>query len=196
VNEASDKNNCGGCGKVCGGSQACSNSQCISNCTYPGGGYGVTAGATVSPNVAFNLYAPGAGSPTLISIKNFFDCDGSKGINALLVVYGGTWCSVCQSKAAALPGEMQTWGPAGVYVLEVLHDCNGAGDALNWRNQFGLNVPKVYTGWDNDFQFKSGAYTSDPFRVLINPRNMQIVKTFTESSGTDDEAYNLALQNQ
>jgi hypothetical protein len=53
---------------------------------------------------------------------------------------------------------MQTWGPAGVYVLEVLHDCDGAGDALNRRNNFGLNISKVYVGRDNAFQFKSDAY--------------------------------------
>jgi hypothetical protein len=116
---------------------------------------------------------------------------------ALLVVYGYTTCSYCQALASSLPSHMQTWGPAGVYVLELLHDSNGAGDASNWRSQFGLNISKVYVGWDNAFQLTGPAYTSDPYRVLINPRNMKITETFTEyGGGTDNDALTLAQQNQ
>ena len=55
----------------------------------------------------------------------------------------------------------------------------------------------MFTGWDNVFQLKSAAYTSDPYCVLINPRNMKITETCTVySGGQDSDAYNLALKNK
>ncbi|MFP6683380.1 MAG: hypothetical protein VB934_01655, partial [Polyangiaceae bacterium] len=48
-------------------------------CQYPAGPYGVGQGQTVPPNLSWQGYAPGASSPSTISIQQFFDCDGAKG---------------------------------------------------------------------------------------------------------------------
>ena len=54
-------------------------------CQYPTGPYGVSVGEVVPPTLSWQGYKPGASSPSTISIKDFFDCDGTKGINALMV---------------------------------------------------------------------------------------------------------------
>ena len=53
-------------------------------CEYPAGPYGVAVGQTVPPTITWQGYAPGASSASTISIQDLFDCDGSKGIDALL----------------------------------------------------------------------------------------------------------------
>jgi hypothetical protein len=56
-----------------------------SNCMYPSGPYGVKEGDTVPSTLTWQGYRPGDSSPSTISIEEFFDCDGTKGINALMV---------------------------------------------------------------------------------------------------------------
>ena len=53
-------------------------------CQYPAGPYGVGQGQTVPPSLSWQGYAPGASSPSTLSIQEFFDCDGAKGIHAIL----------------------------------------------------------------------------------------------------------------
>jgi hypothetical protein len=54
-------------------------------CDYPTGPYGVGTGQTVPPDLAWQGYAPGSDTPTTVSIQDFFDCDGLKGIDAVLI---------------------------------------------------------------------------------------------------------------
>ncbi len=55
------------------------------NCTYPPGPYGVDQGEVVPPTISWQGYAPGASSPTTITTQDLFDCDGSRGIHAVIV---------------------------------------------------------------------------------------------------------------
>jgi thiol-disulfide isomerase/thioredoxin len=167
-------------------------------CSYPGGGYGTSAGAVVAPSVSWNGYAPGAGTPANLSIQSFFDCDGSRGINALLLVYGAGWCDACKEEAAALPALMQSWAPAGIVIVELLVE-TAAGNpattqtAAQWRDAFKLD--KCYVAADPSFQLQSAVADSFPYKVLVDPRTMAIVSTYTGETG-DEAVLQLALKNQ
>ncbi len=52
-------------------------------CEYPPGPYGVGMNETVPPTLSWQGYAPGAASPSTITIEQLYDCDGSRGIHAL-----------------------------------------------------------------------------------------------------------------
>jgi hypothetical protein len=54
-------------------------------CTYPSGPYGVAQGQVVPPTLSWQGYAPGSNTVTTITPEDLFDCDGSKGINAVMV---------------------------------------------------------------------------------------------------------------
>ena len=54
-------------------------------CVYPSGPYGVAQGQTVPPTLSWQGYLPGASTPTTITMDSFLDCDGSRGIDALVV---------------------------------------------------------------------------------------------------------------
>lgn len=53
-------------------------------CEYPAGPYGVAQGQVVPPNLTWQGFAPGSSTAETISIVDFFDCDGSRGIHAVL----------------------------------------------------------------------------------------------------------------
>jgi len=53
-------------------------------CEYPAGPYGVGQGQTVPPNLTWQGYAPNSNSVSTIKIEDFFDCDGTRGIDAVL----------------------------------------------------------------------------------------------------------------
>ncbi len=55
------------------------------NCEYPAGPYGVELGDILSPELAWQGLIPHADSIRTIRADNFFDCDGSLGIHALLI---------------------------------------------------------------------------------------------------------------
>ncbi len=67
-------------------SSTSSSSTTSSGCTYPAGPYGVAVNATLSPSLSWQGYDEGpVGQVTTIALQDYFDCDGSKGINALMV---------------------------------------------------------------------------------------------------------------
>jgi hypothetical protein len=168
------------------------------SCSYPTAGYGTNPGNVVASSTQWNGYAPGAGTTSNISIESFLDCDGTQGINALLIVYGAGWCSACQEEAALLPGLMQTWGPAGIVVVELLVETSSGSPATSqtakaWRDAFQLT--SSYVAADPDFQLESAAADTFPYKVLVDPRTMKIVAT--DMGGTSDDAVmQLAQKNQ
>ncbi len=53
-------------------------------CEYPPGPYGVAVGQTVPPNLSWQGFTPGSDVATTVTIQDFFDCDGTRGIDAVL----------------------------------------------------------------------------------------------------------------
>lgn len=58
--------------------------------TYPAGPYGKTAGTTI-PNITWKGYRDGTGDWTDISLLDYYDPDGSRGITALLIETAAQW---------------------------------------------------------------------------------------------------------
>ncbi len=54
-------------------------------CEYPQGPYGVGQGQTVPPTLSWQGYAPNSNSVSTITSEDFFDCDGLRGIDAVLI---------------------------------------------------------------------------------------------------------------
>jgi hypothetical protein len=168
-------------------------------CSYPVGPYGTSEGKVVDSAWVLDLFAPGATSIAQIAIKDFFDCDGSKHINSLLIVSGDAWCSDCQNEASQFPDEMSNgWRAAGVVVIDLIvqdanHDAATQQTAALWRSTFGLDIPGVYVGYDPAYHMESPASGSVPYKTLVNPRDMTIVSTYTATD--DGPALQLAHQN-
>lgn len=167
-------------------------------CTYPGGPYGVTPGSIVAPTLSWQGFVPGSSSAGGFGAEDLFDCDGSRGIHAVLISYAAGWCAACKTEASHLPQTMATWGPAGVVVVELLLETSGGSPAdvstaQQWRDMFGLH--EVYVAADPGFAFESAAADALPFKVIVDPRDMTIVRAYTGDS-YDYEVLALAQGNQ
>jgi thiol-disulfide isomerase/thioredoxin len=169
-------------------------------CVYPSGPYGKTAGTVLSPSSTWQGYEVGAAAVTTISATDLYDCDGTKGINALLLDESATWCGACQQEAQALPGQMSTWSPQGVKVvtLMVQNASSQPADtstALDWRNTFSLSST-VAVAADPAFSFAHSGSNGLPMNVLVDPRTMNIVSVVEGYGGADPAVSQLALKNK
>ena len=56
-----------------------------SGCTYPKGPYGIVAGKTLPPRLRWKGLAPGSNRATTVTASELFDCDGRRGIHAVVI---------------------------------------------------------------------------------------------------------------
>jgi len=169
------------------------------NCTYPPGPYGTSVGKIVDPNLSWQGYVEGAATATTISIQDYFDCDGKRGINALFVSQAALWCGACQSEAAELNGHMAGgWTAKGIDVLVlVIEDKMGNPAQLKhaeaWKNTYKAN------GWsaaaDPKFSFKGPGSNGLPLGVIIDPRTMKIIDKSEGYDPTNTTLVQLAAKN-
>lgn len=169
-------------------------------CTYPAGPYGITTGNVLNPALSWQGYAPNASSPSTLTARDYFDCDGTKGINALYIDVSSMDCPACQAEAQDLPGQTSgTWGQDGVRVLTLLVG-NASGnppalpDAQSWISAYGLGAVAVCIDPYNTF------YTPDltaiPDGILVDPRTMIIVSVSQGYGGPDPAVDALARKNK
>lgn len=168
-------------------------------CVYPSGPYGTSQGSTVAPTHSWQGYVAAGAPQSAIAMQDFFDCDGTKNINAVLVIESTVWCGACRNEAAGLQSRMQSsWGSAGVKVMQLLVENNSGGpgspnDGAWWINNFGLKTVAVAA--DPNFLLRSPASTAYPYKVLIDPRTMKVVRTYT-GGYYDSQVLQLAQSNQ
>jgi hypothetical protein len=122
-------------------------------------------------------YAPGSTQAGTVSLSDYADPDGSKGINALVISTGRTNCYWTVAEAEALPQLLATtWKDEGVQELQLLIK-DDAGQpatddtALQWKLQYGATWTVAA---DPGFTFAHQGTNGLPVRVLVNPRTMLI----------------------
>jgi len=153
--------------------------------TYPTDNLGFGAGQTLADHT-FDAFLPSApmGQTAKISLHDFYDPDGSRGINAIIVITSAEWCGACMAEASTLQGKIQqTWGSQGVQVIEfMLEDTQmrrtpdmvqAAAD--RWRARF--NLTDMIVGIDPSFYFATGVSGTIglPLNDVVDPRTMNVV---------------------
>lgn len=169
-------------------------------CSVPGATVGVATGDQV-PTLHWKGYEAGSATLGTVFTEEFHDCDGKKGITALLVDTSAIWCGPCQSSAKDIHDNMQgEWAQKGIRVISlVAQDAFGGpastDDALAWRNQFQLDDSAVAA--DPLFNFAPADQTTVglPIEVVVDPRTMQIVDTQQGYTGHYSALTDLADQN-
>jgi hypothetical protein len=155
-------------------------------CAYPDGPYRKQVGSTLDPSLTWQGFALGANDPTTVKVTDFYDCDGTKGVSALLLDESATWCGECQVEAMKLAplasGDWVQQGVAWVTLMyqEQLDQPATTSTALAWRNQFGLSHSTVcadpqWTLESYGIDPSSGAVNGFPTNAVVDPRTMRIV---------------------
>jgi hypothetical protein len=168
-------------------------------CTYPAGPYGVDQGSTLAPTLSWQGYAAGSSAVSTLHASDLFDCDGTKGINAIVLDESATYCPACQAEAQDLEAQMMsTWRSEGVaFVTLMAADANEnpatLQTALDWRTTYGLQEVGVYA--DPAFLLYSPMITGIPANYLVDPRTMKILTVSEGYTGPDPDVDQLAKKN-
>jgi hypothetical protein len=186
-----------------GGSGTSSTHEAATACAYPAGPYGTNVGDVVDPTLSWQGYLDDGTTAQTVAMKDYLDCDGSKGINALLLDESATWCSDCEAQAQRLAGEVgTTWASQGVHVVTLMAQDQTESPAtlataLSWRNEYALTTGAVCAdpAWTTKlWNGASAGGNGFPTNVVIDPRTMKIV-ALKDGADLDDTVTNLAVAN-
>lgn len=188
-----------GAGEGGNGTGTGSSSSGTTQCVWPEGNFGTAVGSSVRENLTWQGYRPGEDAISDISIGEFFDCDGSKGINALLFITSATWCGNCQAEAQQVSAKTAgSWTDLGIQVVTLMiENIEGAptttDTALEWRDSFNLVNSPVTA--DPSFSFAHNGTIGLPLQIIVDPRTMTIVDSVEGYSGEHSSLESLASQN-
>jgi hypothetical protein len=173
-------------------------------CPYPSGPYGVAVGKVLSPTLQWQGFLPNATTPTTVPISDLYDCDGSKGINAIVVDSAGQWCVACQGVAQEIPtwlsAKGDNWAKMGVQFLNLVIQNNDYEPATittaqQWRSLWMLT--SIYVVADPNDTFPTDEL---PYELLVDPRTMKVLRDLTtdttaNADGSDPNVTALAKKN-
>ena len=150
---------------------------------YPAGPFGLKKGQ-IFPNLTLHGYRDGAGAWTDITLKDFFDPDGAKGINGIYLTVSAPWCAGCVAEAKAFPALYRDkYQPKGAHLITALVQDAASKPATQktvdaWIAAYGTNYDVVA---DPDLITVRMDPTSSgslalPYNYVIDPRTMRITQ--------------------
>lgn len=188
-----------------GGGSSSSSGMMMTQCKYPTTGLGFRVGDVVPPKhtwQGFGDNTKATDKPTTVSLDDYYDCDGSKGINAVLVDTSALWCGACQQAASTLTAEIKaSWAALGIRVITLMVDDAQPGmpatikTVQGWKAMFNLSNSTVVA--DPGFTFAPPGVMSVglPVEDILDPRTMKLVDSQEGFSGDYSTLIALAKKN-
>jgi hypothetical protein len=115
-----------------------------------------------------------------ISLSDFYDPNGDKGLTHIVLTSTAIWCSVCQYEYEdfRVGGRAESYGDRGVVFFGALFEDADSDparpeDLVAWAETFDVSFPFVL-----DPSFKLGGFfdrTATPMTMVIDTRTMQVV---------------------
>ncbi len=152
----------------------------VTVCEWPEApSFGVSQGMTLPDYLQWQGLPENSDESAQISIQDYYDCDGTRGINALFITTSQFGCGACTQEAQELQGKMDGgWRDMGIHVLTLLLD--GPGEAtptiescLTWKQQYGF--VDIAVAPDANFSMVPGSSVGTPQGTIVDPRTMQVV---------------------
>lgn len=149
---------------------------------YPEGPYGLLRG-NIFPNLTFKGHRDGVGDLVDISMSDYFDPDGKKGITGVYFIVAAQWCGPCNIEAENAPkiyeGSYRKRGAR--YVSVVIEDTNGKPsteatlDAWISDHKITFDMGLLPSAADHSsLALPDGPNVGLPHNYIIDPRNMGI----------------------
>jgi hypothetical protein len=136
----------------------------------------------MDPTLTWQAYAPGSTTPTTLKLSDLYDCDGSKGINAIVLDTSAQWCIACQGEAQSIPTWLGAtgqgagnWTALGVQFVTLMIQTNLTEPATittaeQWRTLYGLTG--IWVAADPGVTFENT--NALPMNMLVDPRTLKI----------------------
>jgi hypothetical protein len=146
-------------------------------CPCPAGPVGgIDVGNSLPWMITWGGYPDNSETLTDIPLSDYSDCDGSLGINALLVVFASESCADCAIQADAVAANLPTWSSLGIEVLTAIVYDPSVGpvtsdSVLDWKKKHNLTASTVVLA------AKGPMPPSVPYMLLVDPRTLLIVQT-------------------
>jgi hypothetical protein len=145
---------------------------------YPTGPYGKKVGSVIA-NLRWDGYRDGTGAWTTISLLDYYDPDGSRGIRAIKIAAAALWCGVCKGEAGPMTKTYPGQKARGArYITALFQDASHAASSKasvdSWVSTYKCNYDVVNDPSKTVFGGISGTLTL-PYNVIVDPRTMKIV---------------------
>jgi len=161
--------------------------------TYPEGPYGLNKDQ-VFPNVKLSGYRDGKDGTmewTELSMQDYYDPTGERGVYAILVIVSAEWCGPCKEEAKDLPGfYTNIYKPRGAKFLTAMIE-NASGKPADkavvdrWVKTYKSNFDIAADPEGATMLPKTDPKWGIPRNYIVNPRDMKIVRV---NSGTNPDA--------
>lgn len=152
--------------------------------TYPEGPYGLARGNVV-PNMKFKGYRDAKGAWTDLEMLDYYDPDGSRGINAIYITVSAEWCPVCKEDAKVLPLWYEShYKPRGARfitsILETFDRKPATKEAVDlWVTAYKPNFDIVA---DPEGVTFPPTFKALPVNIEIDPRTMTVYRVFNNGA--------------
>lgn len=171
------------------------------NCAYTPADPGVTDAKQLPSTLKWQGYAPGSDDVVTVNASDFFDCNGSKGVDVVVFEMAKFFCGSCEQDAATLEGRLAAWRAKGygvAWVTTLVTGPDGAGPptvagAKEWRDKH--NFKTVHVVADPGYQLLPSGKSSfgTPSFVVVDPRTQTVVK-WLEGLGAQDAVVEATAQ--
>jgi hypothetical protein len=173
-------------GDDAGGDVASGDDSAVTPAAYPAGPYGLLA-HNIVPNVTWKGYRDATGEVVDMSMADYYDPDGKKGITGIYFIIAAEWCPPCNAEAEVSPKIYAEAYKArgGKYVSVITEDKNHKPSTLAtadaWIKAHKINFDMGY-GASNDV-LPNLPDVGLPHNYIIDPRTMAI-QSITEGVDT------------
>jgi len=147
---------------------------------------GVAKNQHVPANLSWQGLGVGDTEERSISIDEYYDCHGARGIHGVLLITSQYGCSRCNSQASGLTAKIAEWAEEGLNIKVLtlkLEDSNGEKpptmEGVNhWRDEYDLSTSAV--AYDEGYTMvpregSGGVRFGTPLNSVIDPRTMEVV---------------------
>jgi hypothetical protein len=155
---------------------------------YPKGPYGTAVGNVLDPTLTWQGYAANQTTVATLTLSDLFDCDGSKGIDALIFDTSAGWCAACETQAhdeAQLVSQYDQLGIKAItlLIMDASEQAATTQTALDWRTTYGLIDVGIYADPNFVLQPVNATTIGLPLTMIVDPRTM-IVHQVLEGYGS------------
>lgn len=155
---------------------------------YPKGPYGVGVGQVLSPNLSWSGYAANQTTVSKLTSADLWDCDGKKGIDALVLDTSAGWCAACETQAhdeAQLTAQYDQLGVVAItlLIMDAAEQPATTSTALDWRTTYQLDDVGIFADPAFQLEPQNQQTIGLPLTMVVDPRTMKVVKA-TEGYGS------------